>query len=388
MQNFEFKNPTKILFGTGQVAKIAQEIPPKAKVLMLYGGGSIKTNGVYQSVVEALQGYEVMEMGGIGANPEYEILMQAVSMVKEHGIDFLLAVGGGSVIDGTKFVAFASKYQGDEPWEILTRRIVARQGQALPFGVVLTLPATSSEMNSGFVISRRATGQKLGGGGPGVFPKFSILDPSVVRSIPKQQLVNGITDAYTHLLEQYMTYPTSASIQDRLIEGVLLTLHEVAPQLLQEEYNYEVAANFMWSCTLSLNGLLQKGIPTDWAVHAMAHELTAYYGIDHARTLAIVAPSHYRYYLEQKKEKLAQYAQRIWNVNDGTTQEKALKGIALMESFFQGMGIKTKLSDYTDAYQQAGERVEQSFLERGIIGIGERKLLMPSDARKIIKMSY
>ncbi|KAA8474471.1 NADP-dependent alcohol dehydrogenase [Arcticibacter tournemirensis] len=386
MKNFQFKNPTKILFGKGQIENLSKEIPENAKILLLYGGGSIKKNGIYDQVKKALSAYEVVEFGGIPANPEYSILLKALQVIKEDGINFLLAVGGGSVIDGTKFLSAAALYKGDSPWDLLTANKPTTEG--MPFGTVLTLPATGSEMNSGAVITRKETKEKLAMGGPGLFPFFSILDPEVVKSIPQRQLANGITDAYTHVLEQYMTYPTGALLQDRFAESILQTLVEVAPAILKDPSDYAAASNFMWSCTMALNGLIQQGVPGDWAVHMMGHELTALYGIDHARTLAIVAPSHYRYNFDSKKEKLAQYAERIWNVVDGTVEEKAKAGIEKTEEFFHSLGIKTKLSEYTDDYSETGSIVSKRFTDRGWTGLGEHKTLSPSDAEKIVEMSY
>lgn len=386
MNNFKFKNPTKILFGKGQIENLSKEIPENAKILLLYGGGSIKKNGIYDQVKKALSAYEVVEFGGIPANPEYSILLKALQVIKEDGINFLLAVGGGSVIDGTKFLSAAALYKGDSPWDLLTANKPTTEG--MPFGTVLTLPATGSEMNSGAVITRKETKEKLAMGGPGLFPLFSILDPEVVKSIPQRQLANGITDAYTHVLEQYMTYPTGALLQDRFAESILQTLVEVAPAILKDPSDYAAASNFMWSCTMALNGLIQQGVPGDWAVHMMGHELTALYGIDHARTLAIVAPSHYRYNFDSKKEKLAQYAERIWNVVDGTVEEKAKAGIEKTEEFFHSLGIKTKLSEYTDDYSETGSIVSKRFTDRGWTGLGEHKTLSPSDAEKIVEMSY
>lgn len=386
MRDFEFKNPTKIIFGKGKIADVAKEIPADAKVLLLYGGGSIMKNGIYKQVKEALKEVQLLEFGGIPANPEYEVLMQALRLIKEQGVTYLLAVGGGSVIDGTKFLSSAALYEGDSPWDILTKGIRTEKG--MPFGTVLTIPATGSEMNSGAVITRAETQEKLGMGGPGLFPEFSILDPEVVSSLPKRQIVNGLTDAFTHVLEQYMTYPAAAYLQDRFAESIMQTLVEIAPRVIQNPADYEAASNFMWCCTLALNGLIQKGVPTDWAVHAMGHELTALYGIDHARTLAIVAPNHYRYNFESKKEKLAQYAERVWNVTSGTLEEKATWGIKKTEEFFQSMEIKTKLSAYTDAYEGTAELIEKRFTSRGWTGLGEHKKLTPSDVEKIIKMSY
>lgn len=386
MLNFEFRNPTKILFGKGQIANLAKEIPSGAKVLMLYGGGSIKQNGIYDQVKSALEGFTVLEFGGIPANPEYEVLLKALKVIKDKKIDFMLAVGGGSVIDGVKFLSSAALYEGDNPWDILSERIVTKVG--LPFGTVLTLPATASEMNSGAVISRHETQEKFSMGGPGLFPQFSVLDPQVVASIPKRQLANGITDAFTHVLEQYMTYPIGALLQDRIAESIMQTLVEVAPKVIKDPSDYEAAANFMWSCTMALNGLIQKGVPTDWAVHAMGHELTALFGIDHARTLAIIAPSHYRYNFNGKKEKLAQYAERVWNITSGTTDEKATAGIKATEDFFHSMEINTRLSEYTGDFKGTAQIISQKFTERGWNGLGERKALTPADVEKIVEMSY
>ncbi len=386
MNNFEFKNPTKILFGKDQIAKLTEEIPENAKVLMLYGGGSIKKNGIYDQVKTALTNFEVLEFGGIPPNPEYAVLMDALKLIKEENITFLLAVGGGSVIDGTKFLSAAALYEGDSPWELLTEGKPTKIG--MPFGTVLTLPATGSEMNSGAIITRRETKEKLPMGGPGLFPLFSILDPQVIQSIPQRQLANGITDAFTHVLEQYMTYPAGAFLQDRFAESIMQTLIEIRPKVLKDPSDYIPASNFMWSCTMALNGLIQKGVPTDWAVHAIGHELTALFGIDHARTLAVIAPGHYKYNFEAKKEKLAQYAERVWNINEGSTDEKALAAIEKTESFFNELGIDTKLSQYTKDYSGTAELISKRFTERGWLGLGEHKSLKPSDVEKIVTMAY
>nr|MBC7613063.1 iron-containing alcohol dehydrogenase [Pseudopedobacter sp.] len=386
MLNFEFKNPTKIIFGKGQIEKVASEIPANAKILMLYGGGSIKKNGIYEQVKNALKSFEVVEFGGIPANPEYEILMDALKIIKDEKITYMLAVGGGSVIDGTKFLSSAALYDGETPWDILKNSIKTEKG--LPFGVVLTLPATGSEMNSGSVITRRETQEKLGMGGPGLFPQFSILDPEVVQSIPQRQLANGITDAFTHVLEQYMTYPIGAALQDRFAESIMQTLIELAPRITNNPSDYEAASNFMWSCTMALNGLIQKGVPTDWAVHAIGHELTAQFGIDHARTLAVIAPSHYRYNLEAKKEKMAQYGKRVWGINEGDTLAIAKAAIIKTEDFFKSLDIDIKLSDYTDDYKGTAEKIAKRFTERGWVGLGEHKTLAPADVEKIVEMSY
>lgn len=386
MNNFKYKNPTKILFGKGQIANLSKEIPEESKVLILYGGGSIKKNGIYNQVIKALANYDVIEFGGIPPNPEYSVLMKALDLIKKEKIDFLLAVGGGSVIDGTKFLSAAALYDGDHPWNLLTDKKAVEIG--LPFATVLTLPATGSEMNSTSVITNMETKEKLPMSGPGMYPIFSILDPEVVRSIPQRQLANGIADAFTHVLEQYMTYPTGALLQERFAESILQTLVEVAPAIQKSPSDYQAASNFMWSCTMALNGLIQLGVPGDWATHIMGHELTALYGIDHARTLAILAPNHYRYNFESKKEKLAQYADRIWNIAEGTMEEKAKAGIEKTEMFFHSLGIDTKLSEYTNDYAKTGSIVEKRFIDRGWTGLGEHKDLTPSDVKKIIEMSY
>jgi NADP-dependent alcohol dehydrogenase len=314
------------------------------------------------------------------------MLMEALKVIKKEKIDFLLAVGGGSVIDGTKFLSAAAFFDGNEPWDIMTKRLPITKG--MPFGVVLTLPATGSEMNSGFVITRDETKEKLSSGGDAFHPQFSILDPEVVKSIPQHQLANGIADAFMHVMEQYMTYPMGGTLQDRFSEGILQTLIEVAPTIMEDPSDYKAASNYMWSCTMALNGLISKGVPEDWAVHMMGHELTALFGIDHARTLAILAPSHFKYNFEAKKAKLAQYAERVWNVTEGSEEEKANTAIEKTEEFFHSLGIKTKLSEYTDSYAGTAEEIAKRFTERRWIGLGENRSLKPEDAKKIVEMSY
>ncbi len=386
MNNFEFKNPTKIIFGKDTIQKLETEIPNDAKVLLLYGGGSIKKNGIYEQVKTALSNVEVIEFGGIPANPEYAVLLNALKVIKAENITYLLAVGGGSVIDGTKFLSAAALFEGDMPWDILSKKIRTEKG--MPFGTVLTLPATGSEMNSGAVITRAETKEKLGMGGPGLFPEFSILDPQVISSIPQRQLANGLTDAFTHVLEQYITYPNGALLQDRFAESILQTIIEVAPKVLKDPTDYKVASDFMWSCTMALNGLIQKGVPTDWAIHAMGHELTALFGIDHARTLAVIAPSHYQYNFEDKKEKLAQYAARVWNITEGSTDDKAYAAIKKTVAFFHELGIDTKLSDCTKDYEGTAEEIAKRFTDRGWLGLGEHQSLSPDKVEKIVKMAY
>lgn len=386
MRNFQLKNPTKIIFGKGEMAKIATELPKDANILLLYGGGSIMKNGIYDQVKAALEGFQVEEFGGIPANPEYAVLMQAVKVIKEKNINFLLAVGGGSVIDGTKFLAAAAVYEGEDPWDLLAKG--KRSKIAMPFGTVLTLPATGSEMNSGAVITRKETKEKRVMGGPALFPQFSVLDPEVIKSVPKRQLANGLADSFTHVLEQYLTYPVGALLQDRFAESILQTLVEIAPKIMEEGYDYEAASNFMWCCTMALNGLINKGVPQDWATHMMGHELTALHGIDHARTLAIIAGNHYTYNFEDKKEKLAQYAERVWGIQEGTLEEKARLGIARTTEFYQNLGIETQLSAYTDAYEGTAETIAKRFEQRNWLKLGERQKVTPGDVAEIVKLSY
>jgi NADP-dependent alcohol dehydrogenase len=386
MNNFELYNPTKIIFGKGEIEKIKNEIPKDAKVLMLFGGGSIKKNGIYEQVADALADYDWMEFGGIPPNPEYEVLLKALEIIKKENITYLLAVGGGSVIDGTKFLSSAALYEGDEPWDILAKRIRTEKG--MPFGTVLTLPATGSEMNSGAVVTRKSTQEKYGMGGPGLFPQFSILDPKVVLSIPERQIANGLADSFTHVLEQYMTYPVDAKLQDRFAESILSSIIETAPLIMKDTSDYKSAANFMWNCTMALNGLIQKGVPTDWAIHAIGHELTAFYGIDHARTLAILTKSHYTYSLKSKQAKLAQCAERVFGITEGDEQEKAEQCIEAIEEFYLSLGIGTTLSSYTENYEGTAQKISERFTERGWLGIGEHGKITPSDVEKIVEMSY
>lgn len=385
MENFTYKNSTKIIFGEGQIKTLRDEIPANKRILLLYGGGSIKTNGIYEQVLKALEGYDIVEFGGVLPNPEYELLEEAVVVIKKEKRDFILAVGGGSVIDAAKFLSAASLYEGDT-WEMIQKR--AELLEVLPFASILTLPATGSEMNSGFVLSRTATKEKLSMGSPLLFPKFSILDPTVITTIPKHQIVNGIVDAMNHTFEQYLTYPVGGALQDRFAEGILLTLIEEGKKVVEDAKNYEAAASFMWSCTLALNGLIAQGVPTDWAVHGMGHELTALFGIDHACTLAIIGPNHYRYNMKQKKEKLAQFAERVWGIDSGTVEEKAQKGVDCLVDFYHSLGVKTRLSDYVDNYKGTAEIIAQRFTDRGWSGIGEKREITPKDVAEILKMSY
>ncbi|WP_309939177.1 iron-containing alcohol dehydrogenase [Aureibacter tunicatorum] len=386
MLSFEFKNPVKLIFGEGQIEKLKEEVPQDAKVLILYGGGSVKKNGILDQVKVALKGNYYEEFGGILANPEYSVLVEALEVIKTKNIDYLLAVGGGSVIDGVKFLSSAALFEGDNPWDILSKRIRTEKG--MPFGCVLTIPATGSEMNSGAVISRSEIKEKLSMGGPGLFPQFSILDPQVIATLPLRQIQNGIADAFVHVLEQYVTYPVDAWLQDRLSESILSTLIELAPRILEDPKDAKAASNFMWSCTMALNGLIQKGVPSDWGVHMIGHELTALYGIDHARTLAIVLEPYYKHQFEQKKEKLAQLGTRVFQLSGMSEEEIARQTINKIIEFMHSIGIPTKLSEYTDDYDGVDDIIAKRFEERGWLKMGERKDIGPAQVRTILQQSY
>jgi NADP-dependent alcohol dehydrogenase len=367
MENFDFFNPVKILFGKGKIAELGNHIPKGAKILMTYGGGSIKKNGVYDQVMEALKDYNITEFGGIEPNPHFETLMKAVEIVRNEGIDFLLPVGGGSVLDGTKFIAAAAYYEGEDEWDILAKR--AEITKAVDLGAVLTLAATGSEMNSGGVITKAATKEKLAFGNPLLFPKFSVLDPETTYSLPMRQITNGIVDAYVHVMEQYLTYPVNSPVQDRFAEGLLLTLIEEGPKAMASETpDYENRANLMWAATMALNGLIGMGVKSDWATHMIGHELTAFHGIDHGVTLAIVLPGLLTKLKEQRGEKLLQYAERIWNITEGSDEERKTLAIQKTEEFFQNVGIATRLGDH-NVGQDSIDIISKRFIERGYVGM-------------------
>jgi alcohol dehydrogenase YqhD (iron-dependent ADH family) len=387
MLNFELYNPVKLVFGKGEIEKVSTLIPKESKILVAYGGGSIFKNGIYDQVKKALEGFNVVEFGGIEANPYFETLMKAVEIIREQKIDFILAVGGGSVIDGVKFISAAAKFEGD-PIDILHKRIIFKEGaDVVPFGTVLTLPATGSEMNSGSVVSIKATQEKRDFGGSAMFPKFSICDPTVIASLPKRQLQNGVIDAYVHVLEQYLTYPHEGYLQDRIAESILQTLVEIGPKVVENPNDYALASNFMWSCTMALNGLIQKGVPSDWATHMIGHELTALYNIDHARTLAIIGPNLYRVLFETKKEKLAQYGNRVFQLS-GTDDEIARQAIDSTVAFYHTMGMKTKISENASNIDNTADFIVNRFEKRGWKALGERQNLTLDKLREIIELSY
>lgn len=380
MFNFIFQNPVKLIFGKGQIACLDQEIPKNKRILMTYGGGSIKKNGVYQQVRQALKGHVLHEFNGIEPNPHFETLMEAVAIVHKEKIDFLLAVGGGSVIDGTKFIAAAAVYPGD-PWTILTEK--PKLKDAIPIGTVLTLPATGSEMNDGAVITKAAIKQKTFFIDPTVYPKFSILDPTTTYSLPWHQTANGIIDTYVHVLEQYLTYPVDAPLQDRFSESILITLIEEAARVAKDPQNYAGRANIMLCAAIALNGLLACGVPTDWAAHNIGHEITALFGLDHGQTLAIICPSVMQVKRDQKGDKIIQYGERIFGIKKGSRKERIDKTIQKTRTFFESMGVSTKLKDYGIAKKDIKTILSQLKLhdltalgEHGDISLQTSKLIL------------
>lgn len=383
MYNFTFQNPVKILFGKGQIANIATKIPAHAKILLTYGGGSIKSNGVYAQVQAALTGRELLEFGGIEPNPTLETLLQAVELVRTAKVDFLLAVGGGSVLDGTKFIAAAANFAGD-PWDILAKQ--ASVTSAIPLGAILTLPATGSEMNGNSVVTKATTKEKLYFHSSLVLPQFSVLDPETTFSLPPRQVGNGIVDAFTHTMEQYLTYPVNAPLQDRMAEAILKTLIEEGPKALANPTDYDVRANLMWAATMALNGLIGVGVPQDWATHMIGHEITALHGLDHGQTLAIILPTVMEFKRAGKEAKLLQYAERIWQITDGSPDERITAAITKTRDFFEAVGVPTRLAAYNIPAVDL-PLITQHLGNRGAVAFGERSDIDLTAVDQILAMS-
>ena len=382
MYNFEFQNPVKLIFGKGSIARIAEKIPAQSKIMLTFGGGSVKRNGVYDQVIKALECRHVVEFWGIEPNPKYETLVEAIALARREGVDFLLAVGGGSVIDGTKFIAAAIPYEG-EPWDIITRNDIVRK--AVPLATVLTLPATGSEMNNGAVISRRTTHEKFPFHSDLVFPRFSVLDPCVTFSLPKKMIAAGLADTFVHVMEQYMTYPVDARVMDRWAEGLLQTVMEISPAAMGDNPDYDTMANFMLCATMGLNGFIAMGVPQDWATHMIGHELTALHEITHGVTLAIVLPQLLRVMRQDKHDKLLQYATRVLGITEGDDEARIDEAIRRTEEFFHSLGIATRLSDY-GVGQDTVDEIVRRFTERGAVW-GERHDVTPDKVRKILEMA-
>lgn len=381
MNNFVFRNPTKLVFGKGEISRLGKLIPSGAKIMITIGGGSILKNGVYDQVVAALKGREWIEFRGIEANPEFDTLMGAVAQAKAQGVDFLLAVGGGSVIDGTKFIATAMNYPGD-PWEFMLDD--SKVCEAVPLATVLTLPATGSEMNGGAVISRREFAEKFSFYNPSCFPQFSILDPEALYSLPIRQVANGIVDTYAHTLEQYLTTGAhSTMVMDRWGEGLMQTLIELSPELISGKMSYDCAANFMLTATMGLNGFIAMGTEQDWATHLIGHELTALHSLDHGLTLAIVYPALMDIMRAQKHSKLLQYGERVFGITQGDEQQRIDKTIEATEAFFRSVGMLTRLGEHSIGESTITEIVRR-FTERGWEK-GERGIVTPSYVEKILR---
>ena len=379
MYNFQYANPTRICFGEGQIATLPELVPAGSRLLVLYGGGSIKQNGVYEQLTQALAGREWLEFPGIGVNPQYDQLMEAVALVKRERIDFLLAVGGGSVVDGTKFVAAAACFEGEDPWEILLDKAPVKA--ALPLGCVLTLPATGSESNPAAVVSRGEA--KLSFYNPLVLPRFAVLDPTTTYSLPPRQVGNGVVDAFVHILEQYLTFPVGGEVQDRLAEGLLQVLVDNGPRALTEPTNYQVRANLMWAASLALNGLIGRGVPQDWSTHAIGHQLTALHGLDHAQSLAVVLPSLLREQSTQKQEKLAQFAERVWHSGREDRALRIEEAIIRTEQFFQQMGVGTRLADY-GLTESCIPAICSNLKRFGLTALGEQQDIDPDKVARIL----
>lgn len=382
MHNFEYYNPTRIVFGEGSIPRLADLVPADARVLVLYGGGSAERNGTLAEVEAALGERRFQRFGGIEPNPTYETLMQAVEQIRRDKLDFLLAVGGGSVVDGTKFVAAAVDYPGD-PWHILETR--GKQiATALPIGAVLTLPATGSEVNCAAVVTRKALQAKLGFGNPLLYPRFAVLDPVKTYTLPPRQIANGVVDAFVHVMEQYVTQPAKAAVQDRYAESLLLTLIETGPQALANPTDYDVRANLMWAATQALHGAVGAGVPQDWATHMIGHEITALYGLDHAQTLAVVLPNLLDVRRDVKRAKLLQYADRVWGLRTGDEDARIDQAIAQTRAFFEALGVRTRLADYGIG-AEAVERIVAQLEAHRMVKLGEDRAVDLAMSRRIVE---
>lgn len=382
MHNFEYYNPTRIVFGEGSIPRLAELVPADARVLVLYGGGSAERNGTLAEVEAALGERRFQRFGGIEPNPTYETLMQAVEQIRRDKLDFLLAVGGGSVVDGTKFVAAAVDYPGD-PWHILETR--GKQiATALPIGAVLTLPATGSEVNCAAVVTRKALQAKLGFGNPLLYPRFAVLDPVKTYTLPPRQIANGVVDAFVHVMEQYVTQPAKAAVQDRYAESLLLTLIETGPQALAHPTDYDVRANLMWAATQALHGAVGAGVPQDWATHMIGHEITALYGLDHAQTLAVVLPNLLDVRRDVKRAKLLQYADRVWGLRTGDEDARIDQAIAQTRAFFEALGVRTRLADYGIGAEAVEPIVAQLEAHR-MVKLGEDRAVDLALSRRVVE---
>lgn len=382
MNNFEFYCPTKVVFGKGSISQLSELIDKNKKILMVYGGGSIKKNGVYDQVKNALRNHNLIEFSGIEPNPAYETCMKAVEIVKKENIDFLLAVGGGSTLDGTKFIAAASKYEGDEPYELASKELPFEE--ALPVGSVMTLPATGSEMNCAAVISRISTQEKFALRNPLLYPEFSIIDPETTYSLPIQQVRNGIVDTFVHVMELYATYDVNTPLQDSWALGLIKTLVQEAPKVIANNTDYDAKANICWCATCGLNYWLSLGMVQDWSTHRIGHELTAFYGLAHGQSLAIVLPRLWEERKQAKSQKLAKLAREVFGCTETNDIKAADCAIKSTEDFFNSIGMKTKLSDYDVDSLEAAQKIKERFKKRNTV-LGEDLKITPDVVYQIVK---
>ncbi|WP_027362866.1 iron-containing alcohol dehydrogenase [Desulfospira joergensenii] len=382
MENFDYYNPTRIVFGKDRLDELDTLVPEETRLMILYGGGSVKKFGTLDRVRQALKGRQIHEFGGIEPNPRFSTLMKAVDLVRREGVDFLLAVGGGSVMDGTKFVALAAGFCGKETDLLSGRFKPVPVKTALPVGTVVTLPATGSEMNNRAVISHGDA--KIPIFSPLAFPRFSILDPTLTYTLPPAQVANGIIDTFIHTVEQYVTYPSEARFQDRTAEGILKTLVEIGSRTLDHPEDYDARANLIWCATNALNGLIGAGAPQDWTTHTIGHELTAMFGMDHGKTLAVLQPAVWTVRREQKKEKLLQYAARVWHITQGESSERIDLAIEKTRTFFESLGVSTRLSDYGMTKEKIDD-VVAALEKHGMTQLSETRDLTPEISRRILE---
>ncbi len=386
LQNFVYHNPTKLIFGRDQLEHLKNELPQYGnRILFVYGGGSIKKIGLYDQVIGLLKEMNVhtFELSGVEPNPRLTTVYKGIDICKQNDIQFILAVGGGSVIDCAKAIAAGTKYDGDV-WDLVTKKKEAED--ALPIGVVLTLAATGSEMNSNSVITRWETNEKYVWKSPHVYPKFSILDPAYTIYVPKEQTVYGIVDMMSHVLEQYFHTPTNAPVQERMCEAVLQTIIETAPLLVEDLENYDLRETILFAGTIALNGTLSMGVQSDWGTHHIEHALSAVYDIPHGGGLAIIQPNWMKYVVDENVEKFKQLAIRVFDVDPTGKDEReiALEGIKKLRQFWTSIGAPERLSDY-----QIDDSNLELLADKVMDGgeIGNFKKLNRDDVLEILKMS-
>jgi NADP-dependent alcohol dehydrogenase len=379
---FQLCNPTDIRFGQGQIASLRELVPVGARVLLVYGGGSIKQNGVYEQIKAALRAVDVTEFGGVEVNPVYETLQRASLTGRNAKVDFVLGVGGGSVIDASKFLAAMIASGEDDPWD---RLVASGEGiEPLPNGAVLTLPATGSESNPTSVISHHGRRLKLPVAMQSMRPRFAIMDPTTMLSLSRRQLENGVVDSFIHTLEQYLTLPVNAPVQFGYSETLLEVLLHWGP-ILVEQRSEEACENVMWAANQALNGLIGAGVPQDWSTHYIGHAITALHGIDHARTLTMIMPTLLRYKKPQKLAMLARYGRRVWKIDDADDARVADLAIAKTEDFMRQMGCPVRISDAGIAID--GDELVAHLEQAKHTRLGESGDIHPDDVRKILRLA-